>query len=613
MREYQKAYLQLLSRTGGDTAPADMPTGCAGSFLKTDSSFAAAVEHGTALLRDNLFPVLDNILSADEQELEDLFDFAQALMAGGVRQDIWLHYRIHLALMDYARHQGRRDMLLRELYLVGMSLYNMENMLSPNVVRLYNTRMRMYFSECGSYFGTEYYDEFDAQTRGYIHRSLGNIALSYTGNDVRSAKAKLDAITRSVRILSDPEVQAKTPELPWDTFLYKSHQERTSLLSFLRSGNAGPEAFAQVLESAQIVQERQLAVFRDRGVPPEPRWQYAYMAARYHCGAMLLPELLDGLYALSTASPEDDFGTQGVFCHVTVPALYMEYSKNQSVDEVRDRSDNRLQRMIKRMRAYLYALPAEENSDFTFFNLRQFLYAYREGRGLPTFYEILQDAFASRSPAGYVRMCMAGRVTEALTAWAVEDFPEKLIGLCGCESAGDVRDRKRELCDFAMMAGRLYDVGMFHFIRLEISACRGLFEEEAALLRLHAHCGAQLLKQHGSTRPFADIALGHHRPYDEKGGYPLDFSPRDNQVKPMIYLVALADAIIRADPDIATRSRPAKRFADVLDHIRSGDGTRYAPFAVALLRDGTRCETLRTGLERWKKEALLELSGRRDG
>lgn len=589
MRAYQEEYLRLLAGTAQ------------GASLE-------AVERGTALLRENLFPVLDDILDADDQELADLYEFAEKLMGRGAR-DVGLHYRVHLALMDYARHAGRTDMLLRELYKVGMSLYDLETVLVPDHTRLFCTRMRLCFTECASYFGTPQYDELDAESRGYVHRSMGNIALAYHGGDPASTRAKLAAVTRSIRVLSDPDVRAKTPELPWDTYLYKSHQERTSLLSSLRRGDAGPETYAQVLESAQIVQERQLAAFRERGVPPEPRWQYAYMAARYHCGAMLLPELLDGLYALSRSKPENDFSDQGIYAYVGAPAYFMEYAKGLPKTEAGER-DVRVERMTRRMRAYLYALPPEENGDFLLFNLRQFLYIYNEDQGGTPFFELLQDFFATRNPAGCVRQWLMGCLTQTLTGWAVEDCPEKLAGLCGTGSAGEVRERRQELEDFAMRAGCLADAGMIHLFRMETYACRGLFEEEEALLRLHTHLGANLLRGHSSTRDFADIALGHHRAFDERSGYPLDFSALGLAVRPMICLVSVADCLAASDPDTAARSRPALPFDEAVERVQNGAGTVYAPFAAALLTSPDRRELLRRSLPVWKAEALADLRRR---
>ena len=242
MRPYQEEYLALLrSVTEGAGPQLDEMEQEDFVHAVREANRAAdrAVARGTRLLREELFPVLDDILTASPEEVASLEEFAGKLTSGREQKDIGLNYRIHLALVSYARHKNLRDMLIRELYLMGMSLFNLENMLSPNTVRLYSTRMRMCFAESASYFETEYDQIEDPEIRGYIHRSMGNIALSYDGRDTASAEAKLAAIDRSLRILTDPDTRAKTPSLPWDLYTYKSHQERTTLLAYLRSGTAG--------------------------------------------------------------------------------------------------------------------------------------------------------------------------------------------------------------------------------------------------------------------------------------------------------------------------------------------------------------------------------------
>ena len=613
MRPYQKEYLALL---GTVSQQSHLPADGSGpeAFMETvrTASKAArqAVERGTALLREELFPTLDDILSAPQEELDHLASFTGELMSGTAQKDVGLHYRIHMALTDRARCRKDRDMLIRELYLLGMSLYNMETTLSPNSIRLYATRMRMSFAESASYFETDYDDITDPEIRGYIHRSMGNIALGYEGSSPEAAQAKLAAIKRSLGLLTDPDIQAKTPSLPWDRYIYMSHQERTTMLSYLRSGHAEPDVFAQVLESAQIVQARQMHLARERGEPLQPRWQYAYYAAQYHCGAMLLPEFLDTLYALSAALPDDDFGPQSMFSHVSAPALYMEYCKKLPETQ-RYRHAGRIDRMLRRMCRWLVRAPSSESNELLMFYTRQALYAYVELPGCMTFFDLLQNVFAARHPTSYAKLWKAGRVAGMLCRWAVEDCPEKLAGLPGCAGPAEVSARREELIRFADRAGRLYDAGMIHCFNLVLLSCRGLFEEEYALIQLHTYCGAQLLAEHPSTAAFADVAHGHHCHFDEKGGYPLGFSLHRSPVRAMIHIIAVADALTTGTDEVGSRYRAPKPFQEVLRELRDGAGTQYAPFVVDLLKAPARQEELEAALARWTPEAYRALYDRR--
>ena len=613
MRPYQERYLALL---GTMRQEADLSVERVGAEAFVDVVRQASeetrqlVEEGTQLLREELFPLLDDILSASPEELQDLVDFADKLMGGVAQKDSCLSYRIHLALMTYARHKGDRDLLIRELYWTGMGLFNMENMLAPHSIRLYTVRMRMCFSECASHFNTDYDDITTPAIRGYIHRAMGNLALTYPGTDLRAATAKLAALKRSIALLSDPDVRAKTPSLPWDRYLLVSHQERTTMLGYLRSGHAGPDVFAQVLELAQIVQEHQLRQAREQDLPSPVRWQYAYYAALYHSGAMGLSEFLDVLYALSTAIPDDDMGTQSMFSHLGVPAYYMEYSRKMDEREL-ERHAGRISQMIHRMCRWLATAITGDYNEQLMLHLRQTLYVYTEMPGCISFFELLQNVFAARHPTSYARMWRAGQIAGTLCSWLIDDCPEKLVGVLGCKDAGEVAARREELEDFANTAGRLYDAGMVHCFGMVLFSCRGLFEEEYGLLQLHTDCGAELLSRHPSVAMYADIAHGHHCRYDEKGGYPLGFSPRRSPLQPMIYLIAVADALTAATDDIGSLYNPPKTFDLVCRELEAESGGQYAPYVVDLLASPERHRIMRENLGRWTVEAYHDLYRRR--
>ncbi len=614
MREYQRQYLELLKRAAdlSDPSPAELtPEAFVEESAKVAAASARIVEQGTELLRTCLFPLLDEILGATPQEVEHLLEFASVLMSGRELRDVGLHYRITMALVTYARHTENRDLLIRELYEMGMALYNMQTMLSPAQIRLYNTRMRMCFTECASHFEKDYDQIEDPQIRGYIHRSMGNIALSYDTSSEAAAQKKLELTTRSIRVLSDPEIRAKTPSLPWDRYLYATHQQCTSLLGYLRYRAVGPEVFSRVLESAQIVQEKQMRDMRERGEPLNPRWQYAYMAALYHSGSMHLTELLDGLYGLCSYCADDDYGPQSAFAHLGAPAYYMEYAKQLPDHRLDKEVGARIRKLTRRMCRWLVKAPRSRADETVMFYLRQFLYAYREMPGGMPFTELLQNTFAAWLPTGYIRQWIVGKTARLLTGWAMDDQAAKLVGILETANEEEVRARRAEILDFAEKAGMLYDTGMIHFIHLEFSACRGIFEEESDLIRLHTHCGYMLLSTRASTQSFAEIALGHHRYYDDKGGFPVDFSLKDSKLRPIISIIALADALASTVPETASRYRPARPLSAVLEEVEAEAGTHYSPAAVALLT-GERRETVRRSLHTWRKEACLDMYRRRE-
>ena len=79
-------------------------------------------EENMRILREELIPLLDNILNAAPEEIESLEEFADVLMKNQL--DNGLQYQICNALVAYARVKNDRELLIKELYLTAMAALN---------------------------------------------------------------------------------------------------------------------------------------------------------------------------------------------------------------------------------------------------------------------------------------------------------------------------------------------------------------------------------------------------------------------------------------------------------------------------------------------------------
>lgn len=76
--------------------------------------------------------------------------------------------------------------------------------------------------------------------------------------------------------------------------------------------------------------------------------------------------------------------------------------------------------------------------------------------------------------------------------------------------------------------GMFHDAGKLYFLDTINLFARALFNEEFDLIRLHPQMCYELLNKWDSTRPYAEAALYHHLWYDEKGGYPREYTYKGN-------------------------------------------------------------------------------------
>ncbi|MDE5823964.1 MAG: hypothetical protein K2H91_04685, partial [Lachnospiraceae bacterium] len=188
------------------------------TLLKNRSLIEAKVNRNIELLRNELFPLFDRLFEAEPNELEELEEFAKRLLDGKNELDGGLFCQIYQALLSHARHTKDCNAIIRCLYWLGIGRHNMcSKMVGLDLpdIEYYMSQMRLCFTEAAAYL--KYYDDIcDIETKGYILRSRANTALG----QFKSASSKIHLTRQTLQLLQDEDFQQKTPELPWDRYIY---------------------------------------------------------------------------------------------------------------------------------------------------------------------------------------------------------------------------------------------------------------------------------------------------------------------------------------------------------------------------------------------------------
>lgn len=576
MKPYQEQYIEnvkrvmALSDNSGDI-PDDVEAFMAGQAEKA-SEIRQIIRENTELLREHFFPVVDDIVSADEEEIEQLEDFAAHLSEGVKRLDLYLHYMIHNALIAYARRWEKRDMLIRELYQTALALFYIRENLDAVGQRNYSWRMGMLFGEAASYI--KIYDEIeDVETRGYIHRSMGNLALSY--DIFTEGEKKLRAVRRSIQILQDPIFREKTPSLPWDTYLYKSHQERSTAMGLLRRGENDERLVREVMESAEYVWERQLENSQKRNIPPAMRWRTIYEESQFYCGLQPLPYLFTQLERIYMDRGCSDFSDEGMYGNIFMPAVYSNYIERYP--EYRDSKREIVCHMNRNVVDYVHRVPNNQFNDQLLYYLLLYLQNFLEYPGEMQQKDILTKLIVCRNPDAYVFSRLTAQMTRMLMDRVIEECPQLLVGTPGCGSVEEARERRGELLQFAYDGGLLHDVGALGMYRLMLMSARSWMDEESAMYKCHVVTGVRILERCESTRSFAPIAGGHHVYYNGAGGYPSEYNRADNPVQIITDMVSLAAYASRMTEQTTHDTMPIYTLPEVMRQVKQGEGSLFHP------------------------------------
>lgn len=92
-----------------------------------------------------------------------------------------------------------------------------------------------------------------------------------------------------------------------------------------------------------------------------------------------------------------------------------------------------------------------------------------------------------------------------------------------------------------------------------------------------------MLGKYESTKKYVDVALGHHKWYDDSRGYPEEFVTHKSPVKGVIDLVQCADGLDAASDSVGRSYNRGKTYDEYIEEVREGSGSRYAPWLYELL------------------------------
>lgn len=607
MQPYQEEYIANLRDIAALTARKGKQDLSYEEYLdRTEREKRQAEErakHNMKLLRECLFPVLDHIFDADKEELESLFEFAGKLLHGNEELDAGLFCQIHKALLSHARRRKNREDMIRELYWLGIGYHSVCNKLigleHPELYR-YTSRMRLCFAEAAAYL--KYFDEIrDVETRGYILRARANMALGH----YRSPSEKIRMVKRTLQILQDKGFQDKEPGLPWDRYIYMTHQQMAASISYSKENTMTPQDVEAVMESVYIVHQRRLqeAAERKEGLPIRSR--FSYYAIEYYCGMYGMEELLAKMETLMDQADPMDFSGESMYGVISLPAFYCQFLNDYP--ELIPARKEYIESLYRKVLCYVEACPGASENTSLFYFLRQLSYTYVETENSISYKEFLLKLQMRFAPEIYVHSMGVARAAAALCGSILEEEPDYFDDIEAIRETGNSEEKRRKALEFAWEGGMLHDVGKINFMELYSQAARQWFEEEYEMAHLHTVVGAAWLGQRESTGCYAPVALGHHSWYDGSRGYPDSYQRLECPCRQMVDIIGLLDWINNVTDTARLYTGMEKSFEEALEEAAALEGRRFSPLLTARIRDRKTGEQLKEAFAAGRREAYRRL------
>lgn len=163
--------------------------------------------------------------------------------------------------------------------------------------------------------------------------------------------------------------------------------------------------------------------------------------------------------------------------------------------------------------------------------------------------------------------------------------PEIFKGVLNCQTVEELQFHRSELMQYVSMAALFHDLGKTQMAEIVGNNFRRLTDHEFEIIKMHPEKSQAFFMLDPLFMKYSDVALGHHKWYDGKGGYPASFDNTVSPWRPMIDLVTICDCIDAATDYLDRNYRVPKTLEQVVKELVADAGTRYNPDMVKVLAE----------------------------
>ncbi len=577
MQEYQLKYISNIKEIA---TLLDVSKGEDNETEKTRR--LAAKEKIDALKKENIdllnryfFSCLDELHTATPDTIRELEEFGDVLMDWKNNLDCGIYLLIHESLLTLYRFRKDRNNIIKELYKVGMGMYYRNRSVQGIASNLTNSLYfegEMMFSEAASYL--KYFAEIDdEETKGYIIRSLANIAIC-----VRDLKKKVEIGLRVLKIIQDPYYRQLAPTLPWDVFLQRTHQQMSSNRAIMSRGNLSADELAAVLESCQHVFEPEA----HKG-DPNVRWLWPYYEMEYSCGFVDIDTTLDRMEHLIIEADEHTFELSDMYATCQLPIYYGTLLKRNENLRNRPKRLRFLKEAYDKMMRVIMDYPFEEGIDYFNYLMVLIITDYYETEGVPSYLEITTKLLRKLSGISYLRSLKVQKIVAYLCEILLKEDASFFDDIPFIAAETDPEKKKELVYRYGETCALYCDFGLLKMNMERLIHTRNLLDKEYEIYQLHTISGHDDLAARESTKIYADCAYGHHAWYSGSDGYPEGYVRSDSPYRQMTDVVALVSYLVENYED----GKDIKELIDI-------EKRRFSPILTALMMDDEHLQTVQS-------------------
>ena len=576
--ELQSIYAQIAETQFGRLEPGMSEAQVVESYKKTSDTLSCLHFRIGKIMRYHLVPLLESIEDISEDDEQDLFETAQKISAYVSRADPGLALKIYQGLLERSKKNQDIAGKIKYLYWCGIT----QHFLS----REEHGKILDYFEEGASYVG-QYHQFEDPETRSYIHRCLGNTSMVYYM--MNNTQKALEVDESAFSFWNGLMFSGKDLDFPWLSYFLTCLTHRHINLSETVHNDPDSETkegLRRLLETSVTIYKLYQRNRESFSVFGGTRFEFMLWEAQFLNGLISFDLLLENVEKKKAEFHPDDFSPDAMYVKHDLDAYLIFYAINKQ--SLRNKREEIIALVSANAIDYFSKIPKSVNpmevASQLINSAKNISSAFEPDEQL----DFVLNMTTFRHIPTYAHSIMVARIATCLTKYLTKKNPQSFVGSFGITNEDQVNDKAEELCRFAHTSGLCHDVGKISYAANPYIHARALTEGDFDLIKRHTIDGKTMLSRYDGilqNEGHIDVAWGHHKYYDNSGGYPDDFDISGSKYRIMVDIISVADSIVAATDDVVKSYAKPKSLEEICAEIQNESGTRYSPAIAEALKD----------------------------
>jgi response regulator RpfG family c-di-GMP phosphodiesterase len=595
--DLQNIYEQIQRHQNGRLVPSLTADDVILRYRENNGVFHSYRENIERIVNEHLKPMLDNIAGISDDEEAGLFAMVQKISSYETRLDPSMALLIYQGLLDRAQERGDTDNIIKYLYWCGVTLFFFQRERGEEILDYY---------ERGAAYKDRYFELENEETRKYIHRCLNNHIMTLYA-PIRDIEKAMQTEIEYCNFWNRIIFSGKDADFPWLSYFISLFSYRYGHLTRIVHTDPDSETrenLNKILEVAITINKLYHKNSKIYSVFGGTRYDNILWEAQFLNGLISFNQYYENIKKRQDTVAADDYSMEAIYIMLQLPNYVMFYaSKMKKLKSVKHKI---LADSSKRLIEYALSIPMSVNPKDVSTQLRTFASNLSDIMDPMEQLNLTLRLTTFRHIPTYAHSIMVGKLAVCITSELIAKNPASFIGCMDFVTESHVKAQASMLCGFAEMSGLCHDIGKVSYASNPFMMARVITEAEKKIVTSHPKEGYDILKRKDEVQVYnvyMDVILGHHKHYDNVGGYPHDFDLHNCRNRMLIEVIKAADSLDAATDNVGKAYAPAKCLDDVIAEIRTLAGKKYAPEIAALFDDADFTAKIRDILETERKKA----------